>query len=237
MREARDSVIVSSERFIVRPATADDIKEMSRVIERAGLSSFRPEILEFNLASSSTQMFVGCRDGQVVGVAGCAHFGRTGWLGNVAVDDDFRGQGLGRAISRTAVDCLDQAGVETVPLTATERGKPIYERMGFADEGVSYGIWEQQQAPILGCDRSATVQPGQIDEAIRQDADATGEDRRKLLGALSRRGPSGGRALAGRVLGGAAMGWRAGHRGKPRCRTAVDRRHDPDEPGVAARIP
>jgi predicted N-acetyltransferase YhbS len=181
MLEARDSAIVSSDRFIVRAATTDDIKEMSGVLERAGLSSSGPEVLEFNLTGSGTQMFVGCRDGQVVGVAGCARFGRTGWLGNVAVDDDVRGQGLGRAVSQAAVNCLHQAGVETVLLTATKLGKPIYERLGFADERVSYGIWEQQQAPILGCDRSAAVQPGQIDEVIRQDADATGEDRRSYL--------------------------------------------------------
>jgi predicted N-acetyltransferase YhbS len=180
MLQARDSAIVSSH-FIVRPATTDDIKEMSGVLERAGLSSSGPEVLEFNLTSSSSQMLVGCRDDLVAGVAGCVRFGRTGWLGNVAVDGDFRGQGLGRAISQTAVDCLHQAGVETVLLTATKLGQPIYERLGFADEGVSYGIWEQRQAPILGCDRSATVQPGQIDEVIRQDADATGEDRRSYL--------------------------------------------------------
>jgi predicted N-acetyltransferase YhbS len=184
MPKAREGAIVSSESFEVRPATTDDIKEMSGVLERAGLSSSGPDVLEFNLTSASTQMFVGCRDGLVVGVAGCIRYGRTGWLGNVAVDDELRGQGLGRALSEVAVDGLRQAGVETVLLTATQLGRPIYERLGFADDGVSYGIWEQQQAPILGCDRSATVQPGQvdIDEVMRQDADATGEDRRGYLG-------------------------------------------------------
>jgi predicted N-acetyltransferase YhbS len=172
---------VSSERFIVRPATSDDITAMSGVIERAGLSSSRPELLEFNMASSSTAMFVGCRDGQVVGVAGCVCFGRTGWLGNVAVDDEVRGHGLGAAISRTAVDWLHQTGVETVLLTATELGRPIYERLGFVDEGVSYGIWEHRSPPVLGCDRSATVEPGQIDAAIRCDTEVTGEDRRGYL--------------------------------------------------------
>ena len=172
---------MSSERFSIRPATADDIKEMSAVLERAGLSSSRPQVLEFNLAGPGTQMFVAGRDGRVTGVAGCARFGRTGWLGNVAVDDEARGRGLGTAISRTAVDWLHRAGVETVLLTATERGKPVYERLGFADEGISYGIWEQRRPLILGGDRSATIRPGQIDEVLRQDAEATGEDRRNCL--------------------------------------------------------
>lgn len=206
--EARDSAIVSSERFVVRPATIDDIKEMSGVLERAGLSSAGPEVLEFNLTSSSGQMFVGCRDGQVVGVAGCIRFGRTGWLGNVAVDDGFRGQGLGRVISQAAVDWLHQAGVETVLLTATKLGQPIYERLGFADEGVSYGVWEQQQVPILGCDLSAAVQPGRIDEVIRQDADATGEDRGSYLAPLAGRA----RAVAGQSQAGywLALPWGGG---------------------------
>jgi GNAT superfamily N-acetyltransferase len=200
MRQARDSAIVGSERFIVRPATAGDLEEMSGILESGGLSSYRPEILEFNLARS--RMFVGCRDGRVVGVAGCVCFGRTGWLGNVAVGSDFRGRGLGTAISQTAVDCLRQAGVETVLLTATELGMPVYERLGFADEGVSYGIWEQQQAPALACDRPATVQPADIDEIIRQDARATGEDRRGYLAAFAGRA----RVPAGR----AAAGYRVG---------------------------
>lgn len=181
LREAGESAIVSSERFVIRPATADDIKEMSGVLERAGLSSSRPQILEFNLASSVTRMFVGCRDGRVAGVAGCARFGRTGWLGNVAVDDDVRGQGLGRAISLTAVNHLHRAGAETVLLTATKLGRPIYERLGFTDEGISYGIWEQRRPLILGGDRSATVRPGTLDEAVAQDGEATGEDRRSYL--------------------------------------------------------
>jgi predicted N-acetyltransferase YhbS len=179
MRTARESAIVGSERFTIRPAATDDIKDMSGVLQRAGLSSGQPEMLEFSLTTPGTQMFVGCQGDRVVGVACSVSFGRTGWLGNVAVDDDVRGQGLGRAISQTAVDCVRQAGVQTVLLTATKLGQPIYERLGFADEGVSYGVWEQSSTPSLAGDR--TVEPSDIDDVIRQDTEATGEDRRSYL--------------------------------------------------------
>jgi GNAT superfamily N-acetyltransferase len=200
--------IVTSDSFIVRPAVGDDIQAMSGVLERAGLSSFKPEILAFNLASSSATMFVGCRDGHVVGVAGCVSFGRTGWLGNVAVDDEVRGEGLGTVISQAAVEWLHQAGVETALLTATELGRPIYERLGFADEGISYGIWEHQWSPVLDCDRTATVEPGQIDAAISRDAEATGEDRRSYLAPFADQAwvPSG-RELSGYWL---ALPWGGG---------------------------
>jgi predicted N-acetyltransferase YhbS len=187
MRTARDSAIVGSERFTIRPAAADDISQMCGVIQRAGLSSGRPEFLEFSVASPGTEMFVGCQGDRVVGVAGGVCFGRTGWLGNVAVDDDARGRGLGRAISETAVDWLRQAGAETVLLTATKLGRPIYDRLGFADDGVTYGIWTQEHPPALACDPSATVRATQMDDVIRQDAEATGEDRRSYLAPFAAR--------------------------------------------------
>jgi GNAT superfamily N-acetyltransferase len=177
---------LSTRRFIVRPATADDTDAMSVVAASSGLSSVRPEILKFYLTSLGSQLFVGCQDDRVIGVAGCVSFGRTGWLGTVAVDHDARGQGLGTAISEKAVDCLRQAGVRTVLLTATELGQPVYERLGFVDEGVAYGIWERDQACVAE-PVDAAVQPGRIEDVIRQDADATGEDRRSYLTAWAGR--------------------------------------------------
>jgi predicted N-acetyltransferase YhbS len=181
MPKARQGAIVGSERFTIRPAAADDISELSDVIVRAGLSSARPDVLAFSLASPNTQLLVGCQGERIVGAASAVCFGPTGWLGNVAVADDVRGQGLGRALSETAVDGLRQAGAETVLLTATKLGQPIYERLGFADEGLSYGAWEREITPTLACDRSATVRPADIGDVLRQDAEATGEDRHSYL--------------------------------------------------------
>lgn len=193
MLMARESAIVGSERFAIRPADAADIDQMSDVLRRAGLASGGPELLKYNLASPGAQMFVASEGDRVVGVACCVCFGRTGWLGNVGVEDDVRGQGLGSMLSQRAVDCLRQAGAQTVLLTATDLGRPIYERLGFTDDGVSYGVWEQRAAPTLACDRTATVQPIGLDDAIRKDTAATGEDRRSYLAPLA----DGARAPAG----------------------------------------
>lgn len=181
MTNAREGANVGSEHFIVRPAATGDISQMSGVLQRAGLASGGPKFLEFSLASPNAQMFAGCQGERVVGVACGVGFGRTGWLGNVAVEEDIRGQGLGRALSTTAVDGLRQAGVETVLLTATKLGQPVYDRLGFADDGVSYGVWDRSSTPNFACDPSATVQPSTIDDVLEQDAAATGEDRHSYL--------------------------------------------------------
>ena len=44
-------------------------------------------------------MIVACRADRVIGVAFSIAFGGTGWLGNVAVDPDARGQRVGTAVS------------------------------------------------------------------------------------------------------------------------------------------
>jgi predicted N-acetyltransferase YhbS len=178
---AREGAIVGSERFTIRPAAADDISQMSGVLQRAGLSSGGPDLLRFSLASPGTQMFVASDGDRVVGVACGVCFGRTGWIGNVAVEDDVRDQGLGRVLSQTAVDFVREAGAQTVLLTATKLGQPIYERLGFTDEGVSYGVWARDAEPEFARDRSATVRPADIDDVFRQDNAATGEDRRGYL--------------------------------------------------------
>ncbi len=205
---------MGSERFTIRPAVADDIGQMSGVLQRAGLSSGGPELLRFNLASPGTQMFVASDGGRVIGVACGVCFGRTGWLGNVAVEDDARGQGLGRVLSQTAVDVLREAGAQTVLLTATKLGQPIYERLGFTDEGVSYGIWERDAATEYARDRSATARPAGIDDVLGQDIAATGEDRRSYLVPFADRArvPAGpGRASTGRASTGRASTAQAGY--------------------------
>src|ERR1700728_4915041 len=115
MLKARDSATVGSERVTIRPAGVDDIGPMSGVLERAGLSSGRPKLLEFNLANPDTQMFVGCQGDRVVVVACCVYFGRTGWIGNVAVEDDARGQGRCRALRQQGVGRVQQGGAHTAP--------------------------------------------------------------------------------------------------------------------------
>lgn len=57
---------------------------------------------------------------------------RSGWIGNLLVRKEWRGQGLGSALFQRALEVLDEAGTRTVWLTASASGRPIYERQGFS---------------------------------------------------------------------------------------------------------
>jgi Acetyltransferase (GNAT) domain/Acetyltransferase (GNAT) family len=178
------------------------------MVTSAGLSSGQPAALEYCRTSPGGHLIVACRHDRVTGVSYAVSFGPTGWIGNVAVHPDARGQGHGTAVSEAALARLRRAGVTTMLLTATEMGRPIYERLGFADDGVCYGIWTRGQQPHAtadgqarvgsGCtadalrqdaraDGEARVGPGRIADALRQDAEATGEDRGSFLGTFAGR--------------------------------------------------
>jgi GNAT superfamily N-acetyltransferase len=173
--------------FIIRPAAVGDMDAVRAVVTRAGLSSGQPAALEYCRTGPGGRLVVACQHDRVTGVSYAVSFGATGWIGNVAVDPDARGRGLGTAVSQAAMDWLRRAGVTTMLLTATEMGRPIYERLGFADDGVCYGIWAGGQQPLPAPDGAAGIGPGRSAEALRQDAEATGEDRGAFLGPLAAR--------------------------------------------------
>ena len=129
------------EGLVIRPATADDLAAVRGVLAGSGMRAGQPAVLDFYLTSPGGGIVVACERDRVTGVAYSVSFGRTGWLGNVAVDPGARGRGIGSAVSAAAIDRLRQAGTVTALLTATDLGRPVYQRLGFADDGVRYGIW------------------------------------------------------------------------------------------------
>lgn len=181
--------------FTVRPATPGDLPDVHAVLASSGLRSGEPAALEFYLTSPGGAIVVACEQDRVTGVAYSVSFGRTGWLGNVAVDPGARGRGIGTAVSAAAIDRLRQAGAATVLLTATDLGRPLYQRLGFTDDGVRYGIWQRDPAPSgpvgtrVSQERLAEIrglpaadgESVDVAEVFRPDAEATGEDRAAFL--------------------------------------------------------
>jgi GNAT superfamily N-acetyltransferase len=184
----------------------------AHAVVREGLSSGRdPAALEFYRTSPGGQLIVACYGSRVVGVSYAASFGRTGWIGNVAVHPEARGRGIGTAVSQAALDALRRAGAVTVLLTATKLGRPIYEKLGFGYDGLHYGVWRREPGPAAvssrdGNDDGSTeasvtaagsaaargtasdamadggvVTAGRIGDVAGLDAGATGEDRRRYL--------------------------------------------------------
>ncbi|BCO11262.1 GCN5-related N-acetyltransferase [Citrifermentans bremense] len=124
------------------------------------------------------------RDGKsALGYITSVQFGRSGWIGNLLVQQEFRRSGIGRELMQGAISALLKSGVETVWLTASEQGVELYRRLGFvptdhicrwSGEGAGKGL----------------LQPGVPDfELVKAvDREGWGERRDSLLVATCSRG-------------------------------------------------
>jgi GNAT superfamily N-acetyltransferase len=72
------------------------------------------------------------RDGErPVGFITSIKYRESGWVGNLLVRKELRGNGVGTMLMEKALSALSAAGAGTVWLTASPSGKPIYEALGF----------------------------------------------------------------------------------------------------------
>jgi GNAT superfamily N-acetyltransferase len=70
---------------------------------------------------------------------------RWGYLANLFVDPDVRGDGIGAALVQAAVHCARDEGLARLVLSPSELSTPLYSRLGFraADELMVH--------PLVGC--------------------------------------------------------------------------------------
>jgi GNAT superfamily N-acetyltransferase len=81
--------------------------------------------------------------GEVVGVGGMVLFrkpsqplspvGMEGYILNMLTMREWRGKGIASSIMQGLLDCAREAGAGLVWLRATDAGRRVYERFGFAE--------------------------------------------------------------------------------------------------------
>lgn len=110
---------------------------------------------------------------------------RSGWIGNLIVPGELRGQGYGKQLFVAALSALQAQRLESVWLTASEMGRPIYEKSGFVlVDGVERWI-SGKRVPCGPADRLDNDAESQL-RAL--DLVAWGEDRSALLETLCLQG-------------------------------------------------
>ena len=112
------------------------------------------------------------QDGRIVASATVVTYGSAlAWIGMVLTLPEYRGRGYATLLMERCLRCCEERGIVTVRLDATEMGRPVYARLGFADE---YEV--QRRAGQLP---PAEPRPPVFDFEL--DRLAFGADRRRLL--------------------------------------------------------
>ena len=58
-------------------------------------------------------------------------YGSIGFIGSLIVLPDYRNQGIGTALMKHAIECLENTGARALMLDAVQKAVPVYERLGF----------------------------------------------------------------------------------------------------------
>ena len=146
-----------AEPFTIRRATLDDVDllvdlrdamwreiagEMDIGDVREALGNTR-EYFENAVPSGDYICLLAEADGRVVGVGGMVIYrkpsqplspvGIEGYILNMLTVSEWRGRGIASVIVEGLLACAQEAGAGLVWLRATEQGRPVYERFGFAE--------------------------------------------------------------------------------------------------------
>ena len=148
-----------------------------------GVRSFRISVDRF-AAVQPDGMAVVEHAGVVVGAGCCVAYpdGGFGWIGLVATLPGFQRQGIGTEITEFLSAVLDGHGCASV-LDASAAGGPVYERMGFADRGLTrvLGYAGGADPSAANVDECEPLTTDDLDEVARFDAPRFGANRRQLL--------------------------------------------------------
>jgi GNAT superfamily N-acetyltransferase len=164
----------------VREMTPAHVEPVARVASGAGWPNLSRHFAFF-VRHPRCRAVVALEGGEAIGAACGAANGHAGWVGLVVVSGAHRRRGLGTALTRAVMEVLLQAGCRTLILTATQMGRPLYERLGFEVETFYQGY----EAPGLPpAPTRGSMRPyGAEDLPAVRDLDrwATAEDRSALL--------------------------------------------------------
>ena len=155
---------------------------------------------------SQESNFVASVDGEDVGMVASTTYGDAAWIGNLIVDPQLRGRGIGAALMVHAMNHLKGRGVRSIRLDGVPLAIPLYRRLGFRDEYWSMRyMGEAVPGPVTGVD---AMRPRDLDEVAALDLRCFNAPRREHLDYIHGLTPelcfthrAGGR-LVGYIMGG-----------------------------------
>lgn len=123
--------------FHVRPAVWQQDEVAIARLRRAVFINEQgvPEALEWEAIDACCDWFVAISTDTIIGVVRLLADGR---IGRMAVQNDQRRQGVGRALLDVVLSAARQAGLLRVSLSAQTHAIPFYQHAGFVCEGVEY---------------------------------------------------------------------------------------------------
>jgi GNAT superfamily N-acetyltransferase len=144
--------------------------------------SWRQEV-EVYLRTQPDGWFVVEEAGEIVAMAGGLAYGSFAWLGLVATLPGWERRGFASRLSARVTEWATDRGCATVALDASEKGRPVYERLGFQPVGETVVLIAPLSPPPA--DEGMAERIDDIDQLLLLDRSVFGGDRAALLRSMS----------------------------------------------------
>ena len=171
----------------LRPMTPADVEPTANLVLAGGWADFRSQFA-FAVSSPACACLVAEIGGQAIGVGVGTRNGTVGWVGPIFTAPEYRDRGVGRALTAAVARRLEGAGCDALLLAASELGRPVYERLGFAAVGRYHVLSGPASALPVGGATVRAIGPDDVPGVHSLDRWATGEDRGHLLATFARPG-------------------------------------------------
>ena len=178
VRSARELVSFGMDIRLLRDSESD-LERADRLLTTAYRPpSWRREV-EVYLSVQPDGWFVVEEDNQIVAMAGGLAYGSFCWLGLVATLPGFERRGYASALSAHVLEWATERGCRTVALDASEKGRPVYERLGFEPVGQTVVLIAPTSVPLP--DEATAERIDDVEDLLALDRSVFGGDRASLL--------------------------------------------------------
>ncbi len=123
----------------ISPLAIEDYDALVSLWQRAGLK-FKPEgrdsreALSRQLRQGRVTLLGAEEEGRLIGVVMVSHDGRKGWINRLAVEPEYRQQGLGACLIAAAEEELHGQGVEVIAALIEAENEPslnLFQKEGY----------------------------------------------------------------------------------------------------------
>jgi GNAT superfamily N-acetyltransferase len=159
--------------------TESDLQQADRLLTAAYRPpSWRREV-EVYVRTQQDGWFVVDDGGEIVAMAGGLAYGSFCWLGLVATLPGWERRGLATRLSARISEWAKERGCRTVALDASEKGRAVYERLGFLPVGETVVLVAPTSVPPS--DEGTADRIEDLDSLLALDRSVFGGDRSALL--------------------------------------------------------
>jgi len=137
-----------------------------------------PRDYERILAFSPEGCFIASENKKDLGMVATTNYGNIAWIGNLVVQPETRGKGIGGALMRHAIDYLISTGTRAIRLDGVQPAIPLYRRLGFKDEYWSLRYTGTATHHETDC---TPMKPEDLDTVSKLDKQVFKDDRRHIL--------------------------------------------------------